>query len=241
MLSIPAGFNRIPAYKAQEIFEKDPSIAHKRYYYFISHGAKQLSFNRISSLLRTDTGAILLMYFSGFAEVVEPDRDLHWVEPVTGFIWPDEAGKVITVIRQEFVKVAEVSFEGRQEKIAALNGTEKVEIRPEPDNAYDPRAHAVYAGGQHIGYIPKVEVARLWDLLTESPVIEASIWELSGGTEDFPTRGVKLHLQFHVKETAENVIATANNIMQEAAHQKNQGILESLDDNDPTADFDGDD
>lgn len=60
------------------------------------------------------------------------------------------------------LKVAGVTFENRQEIIAQLSGGESVQFRPEPENAFDRNAIAIYVAGdginsaKHIGYVPRV-------------------------------------------------------------------------------------
>lgn len=65
------------------------------------------------------------------------------------------------------VRVAGVTFEGRQELIKKLHPRSIVRLEREPANPHDPYAIKVMADGMHIGYIPK-DLARVvsenWDL-----------------------------------------------------------------------------
>lgn len=65
------------------------------------------------------------------------------------------------------VRVAGVTFEGRQELIKKLSPNSIVRLEREPTNPHDPYAVKIMADGMHIGYIPK-DLARKtsenWDL-----------------------------------------------------------------------------
>lgn len=85
--------------------------------------------------------------------------------------------------------VGEANF---QQAIAALRENEDVQLVPEPDNPYDPRAISVRDGdGDTVGYIPRNH----WltgALLDEGKVADASVKAVHGGTEDAPSLGVVL-------------------------------------------------
>lgn len=40
------------------------------------------------------------------------------------------------------------------ESAAALTAGDPIDLQPEPDNPFDPRAVACYAAGRHLGYVP---------------------------------------------------------------------------------------
>ncbi len=64
------------------------------------------------------------------------------------------------------LKVAGVTFEGRQEILKGLMGAPRLaKLIPEPDNKYDPNAIAVETNGQKIGYIPRAVACDLIGLL----------------------------------------------------------------------------
>ncbi|MBQ4479137.1 MAG: HIRAN domain-containing protein [Victivallales bacterium] len=64
------------------------------------------------------------------------------------------------------LKVAGVTFEGRQEILKGMMGAPRLaRLVREPDNKYDPNAIAVVANGQKIGYIPKAIAGDLAGLL----------------------------------------------------------------------------
>ncbi|HEY5901539.1 MAG TPA: HIRAN domain-containing protein, partial [Anaerolineales bacterium] len=68
------------------------------------------------------------------------------------------------------VKVAGVTFEGRQEHLRRLRGHEPVRIVPEPENSYDPNALAVHIALDdqtvvHVGYVPRELAAEIAPLL----------------------------------------------------------------------------
>lgn len=58
-----------------------------------------------------------------------------------------------------YVRVAGVTYEGRQKYLKRLKGDEPVRIEPEPSNPYDPNALAVKIamtdGVKHVGYVPR--------------------------------------------------------------------------------------
>lgn len=84
------------------------------------------------------------------------------------------------------IRVAGVSFDGRQALIARLVTSDPCRIVPEPDNKFDPNALAVHvaSGGEvlHIGYIPKEFAARIAPLL-DGESLMVKIAELTGGFE----------------------------------------------------------
>lgn len=55
----------------------------------------------------------------------------------------------------KIVRVAGVTFEGRQAKIKALADTARIRLAPEPSNIHDPSAIKVLADNEHIGYLPR--------------------------------------------------------------------------------------
>ena len=63
------------------------------------------------------------------------------------------------------IRVAGVTYEGRQEYLSRLTGEEPVRLVPEPENQYDNNAIAVYIatkdGVKHCGYIPKELAAQI--------------------------------------------------------------------------------
>ena len=83
-------------------------------------------------------------------------------------------------------KVAGVSYEGRQNIIAALRGNEPCRIVPEPTNPYDPNALAVHiaVSGRvlHAGFVPKWLAAEIAPHL-EGETVMAEIAEITGGFE----------------------------------------------------------
>lgn len=54
-----------------------------------------------------------------------------------------------------------------KEVIKTLSIGDNVELRADPENEYDTTAVACYAGGEHIGFIPKESNSALFELLTE--------------------------------------------------------------------------
>lgn len=89
-----------------------------------------------------------------------------------------------TPTRVIYVKVAGVSFEGRQAYLAALLGDEPVRIVPEPENQYDPNALAVHIAINgsvcHCGFIPKELASEIAPLL-DGEAVMARIATVRGG------------------------------------------------------------
>lgn len=83
-------------------------------------------------------------------------------------------------------RVAGVTFEGRQEKIARLQGHEPCRIEPEPDNPYDPNALKVMIasaeGPQHVGYVPRQLAAEIAPHL-EGEALMITFNRVTGGFE----------------------------------------------------------
>lgn len=59
--------------------------------------------------------------------------------------------------------------------VTHLNVGEMVELRADPDNQYDDTAVAVYAHGEHIGFLPKDSNAEYFARLVDGEEIEAEI------------------------------------------------------------------
>lgn len=100
-----------------------------------------------------------------------------------------------------FFKVAGVTFGNRQELIAGLGFTSIIEIKPEPENEHDPNAHAVIADDQHVGYVPRSEWSWFGPLFKQATEVKAEVWSFTGGTDDYPTRGLQIHLTLITPET----------------------------------------
>lgn len=121
------------------------------------------------------------------------------------------------------VRVAGVSFDGRQEYIARLIGNEPCRLEPEPDNKFDPNAIAVKVAPNilnpepldaydpnhvqdqqhtpliwHIGYLPKEIAAQIAPHLEGEPIM-CKISEITGGFElrngDIAPLGVRLEIE----------------------------------------------
>lgn len=99
-------------------------------------------------------------------------------------------------------KVAGVTYEGRQEYLAKLNGTEPVRLVPEPTNKYDANAIAVHVAKMgmvyHCGYIPREMAAEIAPLM-EGESFDCKIEDITGGFElyngDIAAFGLRLVVQ----------------------------------------------
>lgn len=104
-------------------------------------------------------------------------------------------------------RVAGVTFEGRQEHVKNLAGGEDVQIRPEPENKYDPNALAVHVaagfGTAHIGYVPRELAEKIAPLLDGEALI-AKVVEINGGFEKFDgtwaTYGVRVAVEIPAED-----------------------------------------
>lgn len=92
-------------------------------------------------------------------------------------------------------KVAGVTFEGRQERIALLDVGDPVRLIPEPENPYDSNAlavHVAYAGVVlHVGYMPREEAAQVAPIL-DGESVQGLVARLVG---TFPHKGVIVTLE----------------------------------------------
>lgn len=81
------------------------------------------------------------------------------------------------------VKVAGVTYDGRQHIIADLSGDEPCRLIAEPDNKYDPNAIGVWVatseGKAHIGYVPRELAAQIAPHLDGS--LDVKIDQIVGG------------------------------------------------------------
>lgn len=70
-----------------------------------------------------------------------------------------------------------------------------LDLRREPDNAYDPDAIAVYCGGEKVGYVT-AELADTYaeDLDAGLIKMEAVVSEVTGGTPEKPSVGVNIYV-----------------------------------------------
>ena len=112
--------------------------------------------------------------FDDLAETVDFDAlpfDYRIRRDATAYGEPERFARAFgpTTLPTEGLRVWEVSGEShRQDNLAAIAGPKSVdgvwcervaELRPEPDNAYDPNAVAVFIDGRLVGYLLRREVA----------------------------------------------------------------------------------
>lgn len=96
--------------------------------------------------------------------------------------------------------VAGVTFEGRQEILAALKGNENVTLVPEPTNQYDPHAIKVMAqtslGLLQVGYVPKVIAAAIPDPVNAS----ATMLGVVTGFYTDSNLGLRIRIEFEIPD-----------------------------------------
>ena len=83
-------------------------------------------------------------------------------------------------------KIAGVTFEGRQKYVAKEDVGDRLYLRREKDNKYDPNAIAVYSAKQkkQLGYVPATvakSLATVMDSGTSLKVVVTSVGQASGG------------------------------------------------------------
>lgn len=87
-------------------------------------------------------------------------------------------------MRTLHIRVAGVSYEGRQAYLARLTGKEPVRLVPEPENPYDSNAIAVHVAVEgkvlHCGFIPREMAAQIAFLL-DGESVDCSIECVTGG------------------------------------------------------------
>lgn len=111
------------------------------------------------------------------------------------------------------IRVAGVTYDGRQEHLAKLEGNEPVRLVPEPTNAYDPNAIAVMIAVKgevlHCGYIPK-ELAKDIAKFLDGESLDCSIEAVTGGfllsNGDTAAFGLRLKIEFPSEESTQDVL-----------------------------------
>lgn len=98
-------------------------------------------------------------------------------------------------------RVVGVTFDGRQAEAAKVKADDWLRVVPEPENEYDPNAAGVWrvnATGQPIGkvgFVPKDEAPLVGRSARDGYEVWAHVREVTGGTEDYPTRGLRITLR----------------------------------------------
>ena len=78
--------------------------------------------------------------------------------------------------------------------IGALRVGQRVLLVPEPENPFDGEAvKCTSEGGHTLGYVPRG--SWLQRCVNEGQAVSARVLEISGGTQDKPTRGVVLEVR----------------------------------------------
>jgi len=102
-----------------------------------------------------------------------------------------------------FTKVVGVSFEGRQNSVAALVPGHPLELERQPENAFDPNAIAVRFGALQLGFIRREIARRLAPNLDGGDTYVATVASITGGGE----RNVGVNI--HVRRRRAGVVAPA--------------------------------
>jgi single-stranded-DNA-specific exonuclease len=78
-------------------------------------------------------------------------------------------------------KVVGVSFEGRQDVVAGVRPGAPLELRRQPDNAYDPNAIGVWLGALQLGFLKREIAARIAPNVDGGERYTAEVTALTGG------------------------------------------------------------
>lgn len=78
-------------------------------------------------------------------------------------------------------KVVGVSFEGRQDTVAALRPGETVELRRDPGNPHDPSAIGVWYGALQLGFVRRQIAARIAPNIDGGERYTAAVTQVTGG------------------------------------------------------------
>tara|TARA_B100001245_G_C22891943_1_gene429724 strand:- start:637 stop:1740 length:1104 start_codon:yes stop_codon:yes gene_type:complete len=119
-------------------------------------------------------------------------------------------------INSYYSKVVGVTFEGRQDVIGLMDGSEQLRFRREPENEYDKNAVAVDALVTHvapepewltIGYIAKDKNKELAEVLTDGKYASIKVSDITGGGDK--SFGVNVHIEHEriiKKHRSENAV-----------------------------------
>lgn len=144
-------------------------------------------------------------------------------------------------------KVAGVTYENRQDVIAALSGAEPCRIEPEPTNPYDANALAVKVatkdGIKHVGYVPR-ELAKKIAPLLDGENLMVTIQSITGGFETWDGERAAYGLVIRIiadDKLPDDPIAQHRTEPEPEYLRKQYYAREYPDDYDlPVGDFDGD-
>jgi len=91
-------------------------------------------------------------------------------------------------------KLAGVSFEGRQDVLAGLRVGAELELRREPNNAFDANAIGAYYGNLQLGYVKRGIAAHIAPVIDAGERYRARVASLTGGGTD-KNRGVNVFVE----------------------------------------------
>ncbi|PWR24811.1 hypothetical protein DKG74_07015 [Zavarzinia aquatilis] len=87
-----------------------------------------------------------------------------------------------------------VDGSSRQQILTRCRAGDPVELRPEPTNPHDSNAVAVYVSGRQVGYVSRQKAPRILRDIECSRIIFVSVYKVSGGTKEKPSRGIVLYV-----------------------------------------------
>ena len=89
-------------------------------------------------------------------------------------------------------KIAGVGY--RQNAVARCYEGQNLALMRDSKNSHDKNAIKVFAHGEHIGFIPAELNEWFAQYFDSGRKIEADIYKIVGGTEDKPSRGIRINL-----------------------------------------------
>ena len=90
------------------------------------------------------------------------------------------------------INVAGVSY--RQDAVARCFEEQTITLVRDRNNRHDKNAVMVYAGGEHIGFLPRDMNEGFAEYLDSGRALDAEIHKVIGGTKDKPTTGIIIAL-----------------------------------------------
>ncbi len=89
-------------------------------------------------------------------------------------------------------KIAGVGY--RQDAASRCYEGQNLALIRDSENSHDKNAIKVFAGGEHIGFIPAEVNEGFAEYLDSGRKLEADIYKIVGGTKDKPNRGIYINL-----------------------------------------------
>jgi len=142
------------------------------------------------------------------SEPIDNNHSNHWISGL-------QSRNPNTMAREIETRVVGVTFENRQSVIRRMTVGDRVWLRREPTNAYDPNAIRVetYDGAQ-IGYISRIEAAALARVLDEHGKAVPGVVTFITGSHYYDSNlGVRIRFSLpHVSSLPDSLLPNASEI-----------------------------